>query len=78
MNRRAFVLGLLGLSLTGLPEDASARHRNRKRRRRIRGVDGRAFTKGPENCACGSGNVCVGKRGGRYCITPNGGRRYGQ
>lgn len=29
------------------------------------------------NCACGSGRVCVGPRGGRYCISRSGSRRYG-
>lgn len=28
-------------------------------------------------CPCGSSRVCVGPRGGRYCITNSGGRRYG-
>lgn len=29
-------------------------------------------------CPCGSGRVCVGPRGGRYCITSGGNKRYGQ
>ena len=28
-------------------------------------------------CSCGSGQVCIGPRGGRYCITSSGGKRYG-
>ncbi|MBB4098008.1 SH3 domain-containing protein [Sphingomonas kyeonggiensis] len=28
-------------------------------------------------CPCGSGSVCVGPRGGRYCITSGGNKRYG-
>lgn len=28
-------------------------------------------------CACSSGRVCVGPRGGRYCITSGGNKRYG-
>lgn len=28
-------------------------------------------------CPCGSGSVCVGPRGGRYCITSGGKKRYG-
>lgn len=28
-------------------------------------------------CPCGSGHVCVGPRGGRYCITSGGNKRYG-
>lgn len=29
------------------------------------------------NCPCGSGRVCIGPRGGRYCITSGGNKRYG-
>lgn len=29
-------------------------------------------------CPCGSGSVCVGPRGGRFCITSSGKKRYGQ
>jgi uncharacterized protein YgiM (DUF1202 family) len=29
-------------------------------------------------CPCGSGRVCVGPRGGRYCLNSTGTRRYGQ
>lgn len=28
-------------------------------------------------CPCGSGQVCIGPRGGRYCITSGGNKRYG-
>lgn len=29
------------------------------------------------SCACSSGSVCIGPRGGRYCITSGGNKRYG-
>ncbi|QXG50090.1 SH3 domain-containing protein [Pseudomonas viridiflava] len=29
------------------------------------------------SCPCASGNVCIGPRGGRYCITSGGNKRYG-
>ncbi|MFO1127733.1 MAG: YHYH domain-containing protein [Rhodospirillales bacterium] len=29
-------------------------------------------------CPCGTGKVCVGPRGGRFCITGSGSKRYGQ
>lgn len=29
------------------------------------------------SCSCSSGNVCIGPRGGRYCITSGGNKRYG-
>ncbi|MBH2886588.1 SH3 domain-containing protein [Serratia marcescens] len=38
--------------------------------------------KAPQNssigsCPCSSGNICIGPRGGRYCITSGGNKRYG-
>lgn len=30
------------------------------------------------DCPCGSGKICIGPRGGRFCITPSGTKRYGQ
>lgn len=30
------------------------------------------------SCSCSSGRVCVGPRGGRYCITSGGNKRYGR
>lgn len=29
------------------------------------------------SCPCRGGNVCIGPRGGRYCITSGGNKRYG-
>lgn len=29
------------------------------------------------NCSCAGGNVCFGPRGGRFCITSGGNKRYG-
>jgi len=29
------------------------------------------------SCPCSSGSVCIGPRGGRYCITSGGNKRYG-
>ena len=29
------------------------------------------------NCSCASRRVCTGPRGGRYCITSGGNKRYG-
>lgn len=28
------------------------------------------------DCRCGDGPYCVGPRGGRYCVTGSGGKRY--
>ncbi len=30
----------------------------------------------PDNCACDSGAICAGKKGGKYCITSNGKKKY--
>lgn len=30
------------------------------------------------SCPCGTGRICVGPRGGRYCITSGGNKEYGQ
>lgn len=30
----------------------------------------------PERCACSSGAVCTGPRGGQYCLDEGGRRRY--
>jgi len=29
-----------------------------------------------QDCPCGTGAICTGKKGGRYCVTPSGGKRY--
>jgi len=29
-----------------------------------------------ENCPCGSGIICAGKKGGKYCITSSGKKKY--
>ena len=36
-------------------------------------------TTAPRNnsaCPCGSGTLCTGPRGGRYCLTPSGNKSY--
>lgn len=30
------------------------------------------------DCPCSGGDVCIGPRGGRYCITSGGNKRYGR
>lgn len=35
------------------------------------------ITRSTSGCSCGSGHVCIGPRGGRYCITSGGNKRYG-
>ncbi|MCG6576710.1 hypothetical protein EGM97_18610 [Pseudomonas sp. AF32] len=35
-----------------------------------------SLLKSSEGCQCGSGNYCVGPRGGVYCLTPGGSKSY--
>lgn len=37
----------------------------------------REFNYSPGGCPCSGNNVCIGPRGGRYCITSGGNKRYG-
>lgn len=50
----------------GLTSKASAVRSNTSRRR------------AGSSCDCVTGNVCIGPRGGRYCITSGGSKRYGR
>jgi hypothetical protein len=81
MNRRILLSGFLAALVVGLPTEAAAR-RSRKYRssRRNRGLSGASSTRGTTDdgeCPCNGGKVCVGPRGGRYCITSSGRKRYG-
>jgi micrococcal nuclease len=35
-----------------------------------------AMTEGQRECQCGTGAVCVGPKGGRFCVQEAGGKRY--
>jgi hypothetical protein len=35
-----------------------------------------SLLKSSDGCQCGSGNYCVGPRGGVYCLTPGGSKSY--
>lgn len=37
----------------------------------------RARISSDSDCPCSAGNVCIGPRGGRYCMTSGGNKRYG-
>lgn len=70
--------------------DAQGCHHNRSTGEyhchRRSGLDTGAMTRKPmiapalqqDGCSCGSGKICIGPRGGRYCITASGTKRYGQ
>jgi SH3-like domain-containing protein len=51
---------------------SSGSHRSSARRRQ-RSRD----SYNSEGCPCSGSNVCIGPRGGRYCITSGGNKRYG-
>jgi len=45
--------------------------------RRNRSSQAKSFYGGGA-CPCGSGRICIGPRGGRYCITSGGNKEYGR
>ncbi|MDP8912658.1 MAG: DUF4236 domain-containing protein [Pseudomonadota bacterium] len=53
-------------NLAALPRSQSAVQARQKRERRALG-----------GCPCSGSSVCIGPRGGRYCITSGGNKRYG-
>lgn len=77
MNRRAVLLGLFAAALSATVGDVEARPRRRRRGRGFSGgIHGRESAD-DGNCPCNGGKVCTGPRGGRYCITSSGAKRYG-
>jgi hypothetical protein len=47
----------------------------KKSAKKNRTSKGTGFSGG--SCPCGSGRICTGPRGGRYCLTSGGNKRYG-
>jgi uncharacterized protein YgiM (DUF1202 family) len=54
---------------------SSAPHRSTRRQSRARSAP--SYNYGGGSCPCSGRNICVGPRGGRYCITSGGNKRYG-
>lgn len=82
MNRRLWLASMVALVVVGLPDTGEAKGRkraSRKRTSRRRGwsSSGTRGTTESGDCPCNGGRVCVGPRGGRYCITRGGNKRYG-
>jgi len=91
MDRRSFIASLLAAAVIGVsaeePADArrrssrsSYRRRSTTRRRSSGGYSVPAGARGVSDdgeCSCRSGKVCVGPRGGHYCFTSGGNKRYG-
>lgn len=48
-----------------------------KSKRRSRSSRARARSYGASSCPCSGSQICIGPRGGRYCITSGGNKRYG-
>lgn len=46
-------------------------------RRQSRARSAPSYNYGGGSCPCSGRNICVGPRGGRYCITSGGNKRYG-
>ncbi|MEI8144124.1 MAG: hypothetical protein WCH83_01550 [Alphaproteobacteria bacterium] len=59
---QAEALGVMSASTTGARRSVERRARS---------------WAGSGACPCGSGQICTGPRGGRYCLTASGNRRYG-
>jgi hypothetical protein len=53
-----------------LSSSTSARRSSARSSRRSQGLSS-------GSCPCSGGSVCIGPRGGRYCITSGGNKRYG-
>jgi uncharacterized protein YgiM (DUF1202 family) len=62
-----------GLYSSAKPKASHSKSSNRRSSRKYK--NGRGITNG--SCPCNGGAVCVGPRGGRYCITRSGNKRYG-
>lgn len=81
LGRRLFVTGLLAacLAVPHSPSEAKGRSRRSSRRRTRSSAPSSLFERGTTSgeCPCNGGKVCVGPRGGRYCITRSGNKRYG-
>jgi hypothetical protein len=81
--RITLALGALALAFSGcIAEQADAKRRYSYAKKSKRAKTGgysaygsRGTTAG--SCPCNGGDVCIGPRGGRYCITSGGNKRYG-
>ncbi len=63
------------LSSTTLNHSPSRPHRSTTRKSRAKSAS--SYNYGGGSCPCSGRNICVGPRGGRYCITSGGNKRYG-
>ncbi len=68
-----------GGRVNGYPYTAPVAASRKARKTRSARTASRAYAPSSAggSCPCGTGAVCVGPRGGRYCITSGGNKRYG-
>lgn len=59
------------------PTSLTTRSRTRPARATANPRTRSSFGSSSGSCPCGSGHICVGPRGGRFCITSGGNKRYG-
>jgi hypothetical protein len=64
-----------GTTLFSMPRIAS--HRKARSTSTPRRARSRGSYSGGGSCPCSGSQVCIGPRGGRYCITSGGNKRYG-
>jgi hypothetical protein len=61
----------------GIYRAARNSHATRSARSSARRSRSRPLYEGGGSCPCSGRDVCIGPRGGRYCITSGGNKRYG-
>lgn len=87
LGRRALFVGAFALLSVGAAEAKGKRRRRRSTASRALAGGAGGLTAGSSgksrdetssgSCPCSGSKVCVGPRGGRYCITSGGNKRYG-
>ena len=78
--RQAIILGLaLAVALTGPADAVGRKKRHRSHATHVVGFGTPSKHRTETNsssCGCSGRNYCVGPRGGHYCITSGGNKRY--
>lgn len=65
------------INLYNFGSSASKMNRKAAKRSKSRRSSGSGAYGSGGSCPCSGGSVCIGPRGGRYCITSGGNKRYG-
>lgn len=64
-------------SSSGPAKSSTSKRSTKKKSSARRASQRRNSSYSSSNCPCRGSNVCIGPRGGRYCITSGGNKRYG-